>query len=158
MKNYFKKEKIIISATNFAREILNIDENLWVFINNENHFISSSHSGLYDKEYFLIRFNSKWLKNASQEKIIKCAFHEVFHAFQHQEIIKRIIGFESLVFNYDELDLMEKEFDDENYNLNNWESYLVEKQAEEFSNKLYCEFKKNFKSIEDFMNKYYLFI
>ena len=46
-------EKLIISATNYARETIGITESLWVFINNSIMFESIDHSGMYDKENFL---------------------------------------------------------------------------------------------------------
>src|SRR5690554_7302302 len=127
------KYKLIISFTNYARKLLNIDENLWVLISDENHFVSNEHSGLYDKLNFLIRYNKGWIKTASNSEIIKCAFHEVFHCLQHQELIKKSLGISSSIFTSEELEQMEFEFKDENYMLNNWENMLVEKQAEYFS-------------------------
>lgn len=149
------KEKLIISACNYAREKINLDENFWVLISEDVHFNDSQHSGLYDKERFLIRFNQGWIKQATYEEILKCAFHEVFHAFQHQEIIKKNLGYTSLFFTDEEFYIMEFEFKDENYDVNKWETLLIEKQSEYFSEILYQEIDKNFKNYKNIITKYY---
>jgi hypothetical protein len=49
-----KNEELIIAATNYVRAVFNVDECLWVFINELNHFTGIDYSKLYDKEHFLI--------------------------------------------------------------------------------------------------------
>ncbi|WP_026391279.1 hypothetical protein [Haploplasma modicum] len=149
--------KLVISATNYARVKLNLDENFWVVISEGKHFLSNNHSGMYDKNHFLIRYNEEWLKNSTSEKTIKCAFHEVFHAFQHQEIIKRKLGLESIYFTNEELDKIEYEFQDEVYNVDKWESFLIEQQAEYFSDYLYSIFIKNNDTLSVIKEYYELF-
>lgn len=148
-----KKEKLIISGTNFARKALNIDENFWILISDINHFIDINHSGLYDKENFLIRYNKSWIRKSNNERILKCSFHEVFHAFQHQELLKRKLGLKTK-FTCDELNQIELEFRDEVYLNNKWEDNLVEQQAETFANELYTIFVSNNYEIDKFITKY----
>lgn len=149
------KEKTIISVTNYARKRLGLDKHFWVLISDINHFKSKDHSGLYDKERFLIRFNKSWIKEASIESLLKCSFHEVFHAFQHQEILKSTIGLKSDFFSMNELKIMKKEFEDENYNLEMWPTYLIEEQAEVFALLLYSEIKKEYDDMNKIVDKYY---
>ena len=150
-------EKLIISATNYTRSIIGIDEALWVFINDGTIFKSIHHSGMYDKEHFVIRYNREWLKTAEFERIIKCAFHEVFHVVQHAELIARKHGIKSALFNDEELDQLEFEFRDENYSDSHlaWSSYLAEQQADSFADQLYEKFIKRYKDIDGFIAKYY---
>src|SRR5690606_34662171 len=96
--NHSFKEKLIISATNFAREKTNVDPALWVFVNKGNIFKSINHSGLFEKDTFVIRFNRDWIKIASEEQIIKTAFHETFHAVQQQALVGRTLGLKSDIF------------------------------------------------------------
>lgn len=150
-------EKLIISATNYARSVIGIDESLWVFINDGKIFKSINHSGMYDKEHFVIRYNRDWLKTAEFERIIKCAFHEVFHVVQHAELIVRKHGIKSKVFSDAELDQLEFEFMDENYSDSHhaWGSHLAEQQADSFADELYGKFIKNYQNTDDFIAKYY---
>lgn len=132
-------EKLIISATNYARSVLNIDEGLWVFINDSTHFMSNEHSALYDKENFLIRFNKEWIKSAKDDKIIKTSFHEVFHVLQHASILEWQQGYNNEIFTIEELKIMEYEFSDKNYStdIGKYENQLIEIQAETFASYLF---------------------
>lgn len=151
-----KNEMLVIAATNYARKLMYIDESLWVFINDGKHFKSINHSGLYDKN-FIIRFNREWLKTAKEEQILKCAFHEVFHAVQHQEIMKKELGIESKFFPEDELKQLEFEFKDENYNDSSetWGTYLCELQAEDFAGQMYDKYWEEFNNPQELIEKYY---
>lgn len=158
-KKYVKyKERLIVSATNYARKIMNIDEFLWVFINDGNIFKSVNHSGLYDKANFIIRFNREWLKIAEFKNIVETSFHEVFHVVQHQALIEREYNIESKLFTEEELDQLAKEFRDENYNDSSdaWGLNMAEQQAEAFAKHLYNEFIKRVKNIDDFIKEYYI--
>lgn len=150
-------EKLIISATNFARSLLNIDEDLWVFINEQTHFNGNDHSALYDKENFLIRYNKEWLKNANSENIIKTAFHEVFHVLQHSEILESELGRKSRLFSNVELKQMKHEFKDENYSTESgkYENLLIEQQAESFAYGLYELYNQRIKTEEKLIKKYF---
>lgn len=150
-------EKLIIFATNYARSVIGIDESLWVFINDGNIFKSVNHSGMYDKEHFVIRYNRDWLKAAEFERIIKCAFHEVFHVVQHAELIARKHEIKSKVFSDAELDQLEFVFDDKNYDDSNhtWSSHLAEQQADNFAEELYEKFIRKYRNSDDFIAKYY---
>jgi|SRR5690625_971066 len=150
-------EKLIISATNFARSLLNIDEDLWVFINEQTHFNGNDHSALYDKENFLIRYNKEWLKNANSENIIKTAFHEVFHVVQHSAIVEFELGIKSEVFSIKELRQMKYEFKDKNYSteIGQYENLLIEQQAETFAYGLYELYNQRIKTEEKLIKKYF---
>lgn len=52
-----KNEKLVLDATEYARLFLNIDDGLWILINDIDHFESINHIALYDKDNFLIRYN-----------------------------------------------------------------------------------------------------
>lgn len=151
------QEKLIISATNYVRKIMTINENIWVFINDNKIFKSTNHSGMYDKENFIIRYNRGWIQMATYEQIIKCAFHESFHAVQHQALVGRMLEINSQWFTEEELDRLEYEFKDENYNNSNsnWHSYLIEQQAETFGRILYDKFAKEYEDLEEFIDQYY---
>ena len=45
----------------------------------------------------------------------KTAFHETFHAVQQQALVGRRLGLKSDIFTEDELNTLEHEFKDENY-------------------------------------------
>lgn len=155
--NHNFKEKLIISATNFAREKTNVDPGLWVFVNNGNIFKSINHSGLFEKDTFVIRYNRDWLKIASEEQIIKTAFHETFHAVQQQALIGRRLGLKSDIFSEDELNILEHEFKDENYDdsIDTWHTHLSEQQAETFAAHLFERFKQDLEKHEELVTKYY---
>lgn len=146
-----------MSATNYARKLMNIDESLWVFINDGSIFKSVHHSGLYDKANFIIRFNREWLKTATFKNVVKTSFHEVFHIIQHQALIEREHNIKSKLFTDEELDQLAKEFRDENYDDSSdaWGLNLAEQQAETFAEHLYDEFIKRFKNIDKFIEEYY---
>jgi len=150
-------EKLIISATNLARHIMKLDENIWVFINEGNTFESINHSGMYDKEHYLIRYNREWLKSATEEAIIKCAFHETFHAAQHQAIMERTLGIKSDYFTEVELEKLEHDFDSGNYNdkVGEWGEIFAEQQAEAFAAVFYDKYLETFKSANELIEKYY---
>jgi len=155
-KNLEKNEQLIIAATNYARAIFNVDEYLWVFINELNHFTGIDHSALYDKEHFLIRYNREWLKSAKVDNIIKTAFHEVFHVVQHLAILEYDQGKNNGFFTNQDLKRMKHEFLDENYStkLGKYEELLIEQQAEEFALYLYKEYKKTFKDESELVSKF----
>ena|GEM_PF-3176626 len=150
-------EKLIISATNYARETIGITKSLWVFINNCIMFKSIDHSGMYDKENFLIRYNRDWLKNADHKQIIKCAFHEVFHVVQHDALNNWKSGNVSLIFSDEELRQIEIEFNDYNYSdsIHKWNSYFIEQQAECFAEILYKRFQAEKIKLRDLVTRYY---
>ncbi len=154
--NQSLNEKLIISATNYAREFLNIDEELWVFINDSKHFMGINHSALYDKENFIIRFNKDWLINATEDNILKTAFHEVFHVFQHTCLLEIELGYNRGIFTNNELEKMKHEFLDENYSteLGQYENLLIEQQAETFAHEFYKTFKSEFNNICGLIEKY----
>lgn len=151
------KEKLVISATNFARNLLKVDDALWVFINDGDMFKSINHSGLFEKEMFVIRYNREWLKISQTDRIIKCAFHETFHAVQYSAVIGFGIGVKNNLFSNDEMKQMIHEFKTENYDdtSDKWGTHLVEQQAEGFALELYEKFIKQFKNIEDFVDSFY---
>lgn len=150
-------EKLVIAATNFARQILNVDEALWVFINNGDMFKSINHSGLFDKDMFVIRYNRQWLITADKDKIIKCAFHETFHAVQYSAVIEYGMGIKNRLFTDDEMKQLIHEFKTENYDDSSelWGTHLVEQQAEGFALELHEKFINQFENIEDFIENYY---
>lgn len=106
---------LVIASTNYARKILNIAEELWVFINDGDMFKSINHSGLFDKDAFAIRYNREFLKSASIEKIMKLAFHETFHAAQLEAVVGSYLGLETKLFTKEEIEQIKHEFKDENY-------------------------------------------
>lgn len=156
-ENHSFKEKLIISATNYAREKMNVDPGLWVFINDGSVFKSFHHSGLFEKDTFVIRYNRDWIKIASEEQIIKTAFHETFHAVQQQALIERNLGLKSEIFSEVELNTLEHEFKDENYDdsINTWHTHLSEQQAEAFAAYLFERFNKDLDKHEELVTKYY---
>lgn len=145
-KDFSYNEKLVLEATEYARDLLNIDKDLWVFINEINHFKGIYHSALYDKDNFLIRYNKEWLKTAQKENIIKTAFHEVFHVLQHACIVESDLGIDHGIFTKEELKQMKHEFLDENYSMEKgkYETLLIEIQAETFAHELYNEVKGKF--------------
>ena len=155
--NHSLKEKLIISATNFAREKTNVDPGLWVFINNGDIFKSINHSGLFEKDTFVIRYNRDWIKIASEEQIIKTAFHETLHAVQQQVLVGRRLGLKSNIFTEEELNILEHEFKDENYDdsVDTWHTHLSEQQAETFAAYLFERFNKDLDKHEELVTKYY---
>ena len=155
--NQSLNEKLIISATNYAREFLNIDEGLWVFINDSKHFMGIHHSALYDKENFIIRYNKDWLINATEDNILKTAFHEVFHVLQHTCIVEFDLGYNREIFTNEELMQMKFEFLDENYSseLGKYEQLLIEQQAESFAHVFYKSHKEKFTNVNELIDKYY---
>lgn len=88
-------EKLVIAGTNYIREKLKIDENIWVFINDGKNFESDKHSGKFEKEVGVIRYNKDFSKTATEEQVLKLAFHETFHAFQFQEVFNYNQGIKS---------------------------------------------------------------
>ena len=150
-------EQLIIAATNYARHHLKIDESLWVFLSKGELFKSNKHSGRFEKDVFAIRYNQDWLKTAETDKIIRCAFHEVFHAFQFTELTKESLGLKSNVFTAEELKQLAFEFNDENYDDtdDSWGTYLAEQQAESYAEALYHKFLDEEKSIDQFIEKYH---
>lgn len=155
--NGSRKERLVIAAANFARLITQVDESLWVFINDGKVFKSNIHSGMYDKDSCSVRFNREWLKTAKLDRIVKCAFHEVFHALQHQELLKRQLGITSDKFTEDELVQMEKEFQDEHHDDSEgiYENLLVEQQAETFAELIYRKYSNEINITDKFIEKYY---
>ena len=155
--NNSAKEKLILSATNYAREKINVDPGLWVFINDGSVFKSIYHSGLFEKDNFVIRYNRDWIKIASEEQIIKTAFHETFHAVQQQALIERNLGLKSKIFSEAELNTLEHEFKDENYDdsIDTWHTHLSEQQAEAFAAYLFERFKEDLDKHEELVIKYY---
>lgn len=142
-KNLTTNEELILKATEYARSLLKIDKDLWVFINEMNHFKGIEHSALYDKDNFLIRYNKEWLKTARKENVIKTAFHEVFHVLQHACIVEADLGMDHGIFTKEELVQMKYEFLDENYSMEKgkYENLLIEVQAESFAYALYEQVK-----------------
>lgn len=139
-----KNEKLVLDATEYARLFLNIDDGLWILINDIDHFESINHIALYDKDNFLIRYNKEWLKTAKNENIIKTAFHEIFHVLQHACIVESKLGIHHNIFTKEKLIQMEKEFMDENYStkVGVYENLLIEQQAEAFAIALYEKYIK----------------
>lgn len=150
-------EKLVIAATNFARNLLKVDDALWVFINDGDMFKSINHSGLFEKEMFVIRYNREWLRTAQPDRIIKCAFHETFHSVQYSAVIGYGMGVKNNLFTEDEMTQMIHEFKAENYDDSSdiWGTHLLEQQAEGFALELYEKFINEFKNIEDFVDSYY---
>jgi len=150
-------EKLAISATNYVRKLMNVDGALWVFINDGDMFKSVNHSGMFQKDTFVIRYNREWLKTADQEKIVRCAFHEVFHVVQYTAIVRHSMGIKNTQFTDDEINQLEHEFKDENYDDSNgtWGSHLVEQQAEWFAVELYNRFVKQYKDTDEFIVEYF---
>ena len=139
-----KNEKLVLDATEYARLFLNIDDGLWILINDIDHFESINHIALYDKDNFLIRYNKEWLKTAKNENIIKTAFHEIFHVLQHACIVESKLGIHHNIFTKEKLIKMEKEFMYENYStkVGVYENLLIEQQAEAFAIALYEKYIK----------------
>lgn len=150
-------EKLVIAATNFARRLLKVDDALWVFINDGDMFKSVNHSGLFEKEMFVIRYNRDCLRTAQTDRIIKCAFHETFHSVQYSAVIGYGMGVKNNLFSDDEMTQMIHEFKAENYDdsSDKWGTHLVEQQAEGFAQELYEKFINEFKNIEVFVDRYY---
>jgi hypothetical protein len=150
-------EKLVIAATNFARQLLKVDNALWVFINDGELFKSVNYSGMFENEMFVIRYNREWLKTADNDKIIKCAFHETFHAVQYSAVIGYGMGVKNNLFRDDEMKKLIHEFNAENYDDSTevWGTHLVEQQAEAFALELYEKFINQFKNTEDFIDRYY---
>lgn len=136
---------------------MDIDDALWVFINDGDMFKSINHSGMFQKDVFVIRYNQEWLKTAVQEKIIKCAFHEAFHAIQYAAVIGHSVGLRNNLFTDNEINQLVHEFKDENYDDSNeiWGSHLAEQQAEGFAIELYEKFIKQYKNVEECIVEYY---
>ena len=155
--NGSKKKKLVIAAANYARKVANLNEPIWVFINKGKVFKSKIHSGLYDKDSFSIRFNRDWLITAKDERIVKCAIHEVFHAVQHVELIKKELGMTSELFTEEELIQLELDFKDENYDdsVGVYENLLAEIQAEEFAELVYSKYLKELKTTKVFIEENY---
>lgn len=147
---------LVIAATNYARKILNIAEELWVFVNDGSMFKSEVHSGLFDKDAFAIRYNKEFLKTASTEKVMKLAFHETFHAAQLEAIVGSHLGFDSKLFTKEEIKQLKHEFKDENYSeeVGVYENLLSEQQAENFAQMMYAKLLSEKINIENFINEY----
>ena len=92
-----------------------------------------------------------------QEQIIKTAFHETFHAVQQQALIGRRLGLKSDIFTEEELNTLEHEFKDENYDdsIDTWHTHLSEQQAETFAAYLFERFKQDLEEHEELVGKYY---
>lgn len=150
-------EKLVIAATNFVRKIMSVDDELWVFINDGDNFKSINHSGMFQMDFFAIRYNREWLKTATHEKIIKCALHEAFHAVQYSAVVGHGRGANNNLFTDREINQLTHEFKMKNYDDSNemWSTYLVEQQAEGFAMEFYTKYIKQFNNIEDFIDKYY---
>ena len=159
MKNSYGSlnERLVIAATNYARKLLKVDDALWVFINDGDMFKSINHSGLFEKELFVIRYNRDWITTAETGKIIKCAFHETFHTIQYSAVIGYGMGVKNNLFSDDEMTQMIHEFKAENYDdsSDKWGTHLLEQQAEGFALELYEKFINEFKNIEVFVDRYY---
>ncbi len=82
--NHSTEEKLIILVTNNARKKMNVNLGLLVFMNDGSVFKSVNHSGLFEKDNFINRYNCDWIKTATNERIINTAFHETFHAVRQQ--------------------------------------------------------------------------
>lgn len=147
---------LVIAATNYARKILNIAEELWVFVNDGNMFKSNNYSGIFDKDAFAIRYNSEFLKDASTEKVMKLAFHETFHAAQLEAIVGSYLGYKSELFTEDEIERLKHEFKDENYSdkIGIYETLLSEQQAESFAQMMYKKLKREEINLDKFVNEY----
>lgn len=156
-RNIKFNEKLVIAATNYARKIMEVDCSLWVFINEGDFFKSINHAGMFQKDEFAIRYNRDWLKLADIESVIKCAFHETFHAVQYSALIEYSLGIKSKYFSDDEILTMLNEFESENYNdsIQKWDTYFVELQAEAFAIGLYELLYSKIISIDDFVYIYY---
>ena len=147
---------LVIAATNYARKILNIAEELWVFVNDGDMFKSNNHSGIFDKDAFAIRYNSEFLKDASTEKVMKLAFHETFHAAQFEAIVASYLGLKSELFTEDKIERLKHEFKDENYSdeIDIYETLLSEQQDESFAQMMYEKLKKEEINLDKFINEY----
>ena len=154
--NGTRNEMLVIASTNYARKILNIAEELWVFINDGDMFKSNNHSGLFDKDAYAIRYNREFLKTASIEKVMKLAFHETFHAAQLESIVASYLGLKSELFTEEEIEQLKHEFKDENYSdeIGIYENLLSEQQAESFAQMVYEKLKKEEINLDKFINEY----
>lgn len=112
---------------------------------------------MFQKQLFVIRYNRKWLRTSEQEKTIKSAFHEAFHAVQYSAVIGFSIGLKNNLFTDDEMNQIVHEFMDYNYDdsIETWGLYLVEQHDEGLAIELYKKFINQYKNIEDFMDEFY---
>ncbi len=154
-------EKLVIAATNYVREKLRIDENIWVFVSTGDNFESNKHSGKFEIELCVIRYNKDFLKIATEEQIIKLAFYETFHALQFQELFYYEEGFKSKIFSEAELKILKREFNPDTKTgvTNKWHELLSEQQAETFAHFMYIKYKESFSGAAELVEKYlYKFI
>ena len=149
-------EKLVVAATNYIREKLKIDKNIWVFINDGKNFESDKHSGKFEKEVGVIRYNKDFLETATEEQILKLAFHETFHAFQFQEVFNYSQGIKSKVFSDEELKTLEHEFNlnTKTEDTNKWHELLLEQQAETFAHFMCEKYKEFFSGAVELIEKY----
>lgn len=99
---------------------------------NKSFFPNPFVNAMFLYKSYTIVFNIDWLEQANEFEILKCAFHEVRHAYQRMcidfpEYIQTNVG-------YNILEIWRQEFKD--YQNPNSESYLkqeIEKDAIEFS-------------------------
>lgn len=149
-------EKLVIAGTNYIREKLKIDENIWVFINDGKNFESDKHSGKFEKEVGVIRYNKDFSKTATEEQVLKLAFHETFHAFQFQEVFNYNQGIKSKVFSEEELTVLAHEFNPntKTEETHKWHELLSEQQAETFAHFMYEKYKESFSGADMLIEKY----
>ena len=149
-------EKLVIAASNYVRKLMNIDDSLWAFINKGDMFKSINHSGMFQKDVFVIRFNREWLETTTHERIIKCAFHETFHAVQYSAVVGSSLNLRNTLFTDEDVKRLTHEFGDGNYDDSNETegSYLVEQQAEGFAIELYKRFICQYKNVNEFIAEY----
>lgn len=139
--NLQRKEKLVLSATNYARKHLGINDTILVFINDGKVFKSTKHSALYEIDLGIIRYNKDWLKTASTERILRCAFYEVFIARIHLEILGHQQGTKSTLFSEEEFMKLEQEFkNSDNGELNKVEKRLSSEFGEAYAEILYQKY------------------
>lgn len=145
--NNKEKEQLLTAATILARAKLKINEELELYLVDKDLFPKNT-AAIYDIENFVIKFNKDWLYNrATKEDIIKTAFHEIYHVYQHTSVLKKEHFFENNShFTNEELEEMKEEFNNIKLGKTNksYENQTLEVDAEAFSIVYYDEYYKTF--------------